>query len=73
MSKNFIITNDNVREYAKKIGEWIKNKVNEAGTEGVVLGMSGGVDCSNALQKCRNKGTFGYFTIWRTHEKFKHI
>ncbi len=56
MSKKFIITNDNVKDYAEKIEEWIKNKVNEARTEGVVLGMSGGVDCSTVAMFCKNAG-----------------
>lgn len=56
MSKNFIITNDNVKEYAEKIENWIKNKIDETGTEGVVLGMSGGVDCSTVAMLCKNAG-----------------
>jgi NAD+ synthase len=33
-------------ELANYIGEWIKEKVGEAGAEGIVLGLSGGVDSS---------------------------
>lgn len=72
MSKNFIITNDNVREYAKKIGEWIKNKVNEAGTEGVVLGMSGGVDCSTVAMLCKNAGIKVHLVILPYGEHMKN-
>ena len=72
MSKNFIITNDNVREYAKKIGEWIKNKVNEAGTEGVVLGMSGGVDCSTVAMLCKNAGIKLHLVILPYGEHMKN-
>jgi len=45
-NKNFIITENNVKEYIEKISSWIKEKVQETKTKGVVLGMSGGVDCS---------------------------
>ena len=33
-------------ELTNYIGEWIKEKVGEAGAEGIVLGLSGGVDSS---------------------------
>lgn len=40
-SKKFVVTDMNVKEYTKKIAEWIKNQVKNAGANGVVLGMSG--------------------------------
>lgn len=40
-NKEFVVTDMNVKEYTKKIAEWIKNQVKNAGADGVVLGMSG--------------------------------
>lgn len=40
-NKKFVVTDMNVKEYTKKIAEWIKNQVKKAGANGVVLGMSG--------------------------------
>ena len=34
----------NSKEHIKYLQDWIKNKVEEAGAEGVVLGISGGID-----------------------------
>lgn len=51
--KNFIITKQNVKEYVSKITEWIKEKVENAGANGVVLGMSSGVDCSVVARLCQ--------------------
>lgn len=53
LEKNFIITNDNVDKYVKKITKWIKDKVEQANADGVVLGMSGGVDCSTVAILCQ--------------------
>ena len=53
MLKNFLITDENVSEYASKIGQWIKSKVEEANRKGVVLGMSGGIDCSVVARLCQ--------------------
>jgi len=52
-NKNFVITQQNVELYAGKLAEWIKNKVQNAGASGVVLGMSGGVDCSVVARLCQ--------------------
>lgn len=52
-NKNFIITENNAKEYIKKISNWIKEKVQEARAEGVVLGMSGGIDCSVVARLCK--------------------
>lgn len=54
--KKFLVTEENVKEYCEKIGKWIKEKVEEAKAEGVVLGMSSGVDCSTASRLCQNAG-----------------
>lgn len=51
--KKILITNDNVKKYVEQITEWIKIKVNQAGADGVVLGMSGGVDCSTVARLCQ--------------------
>lgn len=51
--KNFIITENNVSEYVLEIGEWIKKIVKEARAQGVVIGMSGGVDCSVVARLCQ--------------------
>lgn len=54
--KNFIITEDNVKKYCEKIGEWIKKHIKNAHANGVVLGMSSGVDCSVVSRLCQNAG-----------------
>ena len=51
--KPFIINEQNVAVYAGKIAAWIKEKVEQAHRKGVVLGMSGGVDCSVVALLCR--------------------
>lgn len=51
--KNFVITEQNVESYAQKIAGWIKIKVQNAHQKGVVLGMSGGVDCSIVARLCQ--------------------
>lgn len=52
MNKNFIINENNVEEYVNKISQWIKKQVNNAKAKGVVLGMSGGIDCSVVAKLC---------------------
>ena len=51
-NKNFVIKEDNVEEYSLEIGKWIKKHIQEAKANGVVLGMSGGVDCSTVAALC---------------------
>ncbi len=51
-NKNFIITEENVEEYSLKIGNWIKEYIKNAKANGVVLGMSSGVDCSTVAALC---------------------
>ena len=52
-AKKFIINNENVEYYAEKISKWIKEQVHNTGANGVVLGMSGGVDCSTVARLCQ--------------------
>ncbi len=40
-------------ELAKQIPEWIKKKVDESGCNGVVLGMSGGIDSAVVAALCK--------------------
>jgi len=54
--KSFFINEQNVATYAEKIATWIKEKVEQAHRKGIVLGMSGGVDCSVAARLCRLTG-----------------
>ena len=61
--KNFIITEENVREYCERIGNWIKNNIEKAKVNGVVLGMSGGVDCSVVARLCQNAGVNTHLII----------
>lgn len=72
MNKKFIITDENVGEYAEKIETWIKNKVRKAGTDGVVLGMSGGVDCSTVAMLCKNAGINVHLVILPYGEHMKN-
>lgn len=55
-NKKFVITEKNVSEYCIKIGEWIKKHIENAHANGVVLGMSSGVDCSVVARLCQNAG-----------------
>ena len=52
-SKTFKIDDNNVAEYTKKIAAWIQNRVKSANRTGVVLGMSGGIDCSVVSRLCQ--------------------
>lgn len=51
--KTFIIDKQNVEHYANKMALWIANMVKENKRKGVVLGMSGGIDCSVVALLCR--------------------
>lgn len=51
--KNFVITDKNVEQYADKIATWISQQVQATHSEGVVLGMSGGIDCSVVARLCQ--------------------
>lgn len=52
-SKNFIITEKNVDRYVEEIAKWIKNKIKTTKRKGVVIGMSGGIDCSVVARLCQ--------------------
>jgi len=54
--KSFFITEQNVAEYADKMAAWIREKVERARGSGVVLGMSGGLDCSVVARLCQLGG-----------------
>ncbi len=54
--KRFIINDENVNRYVLKIGDWIKKHIEAANANGVVLGMSGGVDCSTVAALCSKNG-----------------
>ena len=54
--KTFFINERNVASYAGEIAAWIKGKVEQANRKGVVLGMSGGVDCSVVARLCQVAG-----------------
>ena len=55
-NKNFVITEQNVSEFCDKIGIWIKNAIENVNADGVVLGMSSGIDCSVVARLCQNAG-----------------
>lgn len=52
-TKSFIINEENVASYAGRIAAWIREKVNQAHRKGVVLGMSGGIDCCVVARLCQ--------------------
>ena len=54
--KSFFIDEHKVAVYAAKIAAWIKEQVNQAHRKGVVLGMSGGLDCSVTARLCQFGG-----------------
>ena len=54
--KKFLITEENAKEYCDIIGTWIKEHIENANANGVVLGMSSGVDCSVVARLCKNAG-----------------
>lgn len=56
MEKKFIITKENVKYYVEEISRWIEQYVQKANRKGVVLGMSGGVDCSVVARLCQIAG-----------------
>ena len=52
-NKTFKIEKENVAIYAEKIATWIHKQVSKANRKGVVLGMSGGIDCSVVARLCQ--------------------
>ena len=55
-AKNFVIDETNVSYFAKEIAKWIRSYVDEVHADGVVLGMSGGIDCSVVASLCKLGG-----------------
>lgn len=51
--KDFLITKNNVHIYAHEIAKFISEYVETANRKGVVLGMSGGLDCSVVARLCQ--------------------
>ena len=49
----FYITEENVATFADRMAAWISTKVKQAHRSGVVLGMSGGIDCTVTALLCR--------------------
>ncbi len=61
-------------QLAKKLSDWIKDKVVEAGCKGAVLGMSGGIDSSVIAALCIKvfpKNTLGLIMPCCSNEKDK--
>lgn len=56
ITKQFIVNSVNAECYATKIAAWIQQLVNNANRKGVVLGMSGGIDCSVVARLCQLAG-----------------
>lgn len=56
MKKRFLVTEQNVAEYAEKIANFIKEIVESTKSKGVVFGMSGGIDCSLVTALCHKAG-----------------
>ena len=53
VNKPFVVDDGNVAFYVRRISAWINERVQSAGCKGVMLGMSGGVDCSVVACLCR--------------------
>ena len=53
ITKQFIINSVNAESYASKIAAWINELINTNNRKGVVLGMSGGIDCSVVARLCQ--------------------
>jgi len=61
--KSFFINEQNVANYAHEIAAWIKKKVEQAHRKGVVLGMSGGLDCSVTARLCQLAGVDAHLVL----------
>lgn len=53
----------NVNEYVNKTLTWIREYVESANAKGVVLGMSGGIDCSVVARLCQMAGVDVHLAI----------
>lgn len=71
-NKNFLVTEKNVEEYCNEIGEWIKINIENAKANGVVLGMSSGVDCSVVARLCQNAGINTHLILMPYGEDMKN-
>ena len=56
VNKPFVVKDGNVELYVGKIADWISERIQNAGCKGVVLGMSGGIDCSVVACLCQKAG-----------------
>ena len=56
LNKPFFVDDSNVELYVGKISDWINERVQSVGMKGVVLGMSGGIDCSVVACLCQRAG-----------------
>ena len=54
--KRFLITTNNALDYADKIGAFLRERLDAAGMEGYVLGLSGGLDSAVAAYLCVRAG-----------------
>lgn len=54
--KDFLITDGNALEYADKIGDFLRKRLEVAGMEGYVLGLSGGLDSAVCAYLCHRAG-----------------
>ena len=70
--KKDIITDKNVMKYASDIETWIKDQVAESNTDGIVLGMSGGVDSSTVARLCQEVGIKVHLIILPYGENMKN-
>lgn len=61
--KEFIITDENVKEYVYNISTWIRESVQNAGAKGVVLGMSSGVDCCTVARLCQEANIYTHLVM----------
>ncbi|MGL5615841.1 MAG: NAD(+) synthase [Sarcina sp.] len=56
MNKDFLLTEENAKRYSEEIIEFIKERVALANANGVIVGMSGGIDCSLVSALCSKAG-----------------
>lgn len=61
--KTFLITGENVHEYIEDIGRSLKDFLQDNGRKGVVIGMSGGVDCSVVARLCQKAEIDVYLSL----------
>ena len=67
--KNFVITEENVKEYSHRIGMWIKENMEQANRKGIVLGLSGGVDCCVVARLCQLSNIIPHLIIMPYDDK----